>query len=726
MRLKFVLAISVLAVLHVVGMTQTVDIVFVVNMSHQVTLGQFDPERQFVDIAGDFNGWNGQNHRLMDDDKDEIYELVISGFTPGTNIEFKFRIDGVWDGREEFPNGGANRSYAVQQSDNRVEVWYNDQVPPGEGFNIALGATATSLGQDGIVQFFNQTSGDFDETSWVFENGSPDISTDLNPRVRYSQVGDHDVMLIVTDSEVSDTIQFNDFISVDPRDAEEIEWWNEAVFYEIFVRSFKDSDGDGIGDFQGIIDQLDYLNDGDPNTSDDLGITGIWLMPIHPSPSYHGYDVIDYREINADYGNLDDFKRFVDEAHRRGIRVIIDYVLNHTSTDHEWFVESSSGPSSQLRDYYRWRASNPQQIGPWGQDVWHQHASGYYYGLFWSGMPDLNYEDERVQNEMFDIANFWLNDIGIDGFRLDAVKYIREDGGVIEDNPATFQFWKAYQSELKSISESVFSVGEAWTSTDKILDYVEEGGLDICFEFDLASAIINGINSTDAISIQNKIQNVYNVYPNIQFGTFLSNHDQNRVIESFNGSTEKMKTAAAIYLTLPGTPFIYYGEEIGMNGVKPDEFIRTPMQWTNDANAGFSSGLPWIAINSNYSDFNVQTMKSDASSLWHWYDKLLDTRNRYKPLTIGDFSPIYSSDKRILAYERLHNDESLFILINLSDAPISVSDLDVSFTSLIPGEYEMEDILNGGNMQIEVNAESRIQSLILGQRQVIILSSKIS
>ena len=207
-------------------------------------------------------------------------------------------------------------------------------------------------------------------------------------------------------------------VIVAPADA----WWNDTVFYEVFVRSFQDSDGDGIGDLQGLIDRLDYLNDGDPATASDLGVTGIWLMPVAQSPSYHGYVTADYYTVEQDYGSNEGFQRLIDEAHRRGIKVLVDLVLNHTSIEHPWFIDSASGPDSDKRDWYIWRPSDDGSRAPWvgGGPVWHKQGDAYYFGLFWEGMPDLNYRNPEVTAEMQNAARFWLEEMGVDGFRLDA------------------------------------------------------------------------------------------------------------------------------------------------------------------------------------------------------------------------------------------------------------------------------------------------------------------
>jgi glycosidase len=216
-----------------------------------------------------------------------------------------------------------------------------------------------------------------------------------------------------------------------PQGSQGYPWWNDTVFYEVFLRSFYDSNGDGIGDINGLIEKLDYLNDGDPKTKTDLGITGIWLMPIFPSPSYHGYDVKDYYEINPDYGTMEDFNRLLEEAHLRGIRIVIDFVINHTSTEHPWFIEARKGEDSLYRNLYIWSEQKPDYLGPWGQPVWHaNYDQTYYYGVFWSGMPDLNFENQEVTNEINRIAAFWLEDIGVDGFRVDGARHLIEDGDI--------------------------------------------------------------------------------------------------------------------------------------------------------------------------------------------------------------------------------------------------------------------------------------------------------
>lgn len=698
---------------------QTTSISFSVKMKGFVEKGLFDPTTNYVDIAGTFNGWDGQNHRLTDEDEDQIYEIEIDGFTVGTTIEFKFRIDGAWDGREEFPNGGDNRTYTVVDGENIVSVWYNNFIPLNSGFEIGLGAENTEVYEGSIVEFFNLTAGGYISSEWTFENAFPKSSTAQDQLVKFDEPGTYDVTLIVESSEDIDTITLSDYITVKERASSELDWWNNAVFYEIFVRSFKDSDGDGIGDFNGLTQSLDYLNDGDPNTDDDLGITGIWLMPIHPSPSYHGYDVTDYMRINPEYGTLEDFETFLAAAHERGIKVIIDFVMNHTSNEHPWFENSKASGQSDKRNYYKWNPTKPDQTGPWGQPVWHEENNNFYYGLFWSGMPDLNFNEPQVKEELFDAADFWLNDVGIDGFRLDAVKYIAEEENQLEDVDATFQFWKEYQTEIKNLKSDAFSIGEAWTTTDKIVKYVEDDKLDVCFDFDMAEQIILGVNARNGFHIGRQAQKIYNVYPNNQVGTFLTNHDMDRAIDRL-GSEGKMKSAAAIYLTIPGTPFIYYGEEIMMKGKKPDEFIRRPMQWNSQNNAGFSTGNPWINLNADYQRANVQTLRNEPNSIWNWYEQLINIRTEEPTLRNGSFAIVTSPESRLLSYVREYQGDLILVQINLSDIAIT-TDINVSFSTLTSGRKQFIDLLSDEEISLEITQLGSIRSVSLDPRQVRLL-----
>jgi alpha-amylase len=447
-------------------------------------------------------------------------------------------------------------------------------------------------------------------------------------------------------------------------------WWNETVFYEIFVRSFFDSDGDGIGDLQGITQKLDYLNDGDPTTSQDLGITGIWLMPINPSPSYHGYDVTDYYAINPDYGSLEDFEVLLDAAHQRGIKVIIDLVLNHTSLQHPWFQSASTDPDSPYRDYYILVDQPPSFDSPWGTDVWHLAETGSYYGLFGASMPDLNYRNPEVTAEMQAVIRFWLAEVGVDGFRLDAAKHLIEEGSNQENTPATHAWWEGFNDFYTSINPQAFTVGEAWSNTAEVVKYTGDE-FNIAFEFDTAAAIINSARDETNLSIRQAQQNLQANFPALQYATFLTNHDQGRVMSVLGNKVGEAKSAASLLLTGPGVPFIFYGEEIGQNGRKPDENIRSPMQWSGEANAGFTTAdLAWRPPQDDYDQRNVAAQDGDPDSLLNYYRALIRTRNENPALQVGSLLELPTTDKRIYATLRTTDDQVLLIVINLGKTPI--------------------------------------------------------
>lgn len=470
------------------------------------------------------------------------------------------------------------------------------------------------------------------------------------------------------------------------------EWWKDVVFYEIFVRSFKDSNGDGIGDFNGIIEMLDYLNDGDPNTSDDLGIGGIWLMPINPSPSYHGYDVTDYKAVNPDYGSLEDFERLLKECHKRGIRVVIDFVINHTSSKHPWFV-SAADSESPYRDWYVWSEKRPNNTsGPWGSNAWYQKGKEWYYAPFWSEMPDLNYHNPEVSEAIYDVTKFWL-DLGVDGFRVDAARYLYEEGFILQDSPKTVKWYQDWYSYYLKLNERAYSVGEVWTDTSMIKRYNQPTkGMEQYFMFDLAADLVGSVYSPSAWRASKAFQKAMDAFPGGDFSSFLTNHDQNRLASVLEEDPVKQKLAAFLLLTGPGTPYIYYGEEIGMTGKKPDEDIRKPMQWSSQIHAGFSSKSPWRALNDGWSKNNVEVQSGDENSLLNWYRQLINLRNKETLLRKGAYLPISSDCRSLYAVLREENGAQLLTLANLKNEPIENCTLTLK-ESPLSGEYSVEMLL---------------------------------
>ncbi|MEM7677088.1 MAG: alpha-amylase family glycosyl hydrolase, partial [Myxococcota bacterium] len=450
-------------------------------------------------------------------------------------------------------------------------------------------------------------------------------------------------------------------------------WWRSAVFYEIFVRSFKDSDGDGVGDFAGLTQMLDYLNDGDPATTNDLGVDALWLMPIQASPSYHGYDVTDYKAVNTDYGDIADFDRLIEEAHSRGIKVIIDFVLNHSSSQHPWFRQSRS-PNSKFRDYYTWRDEpDARWRRPWdGANVWHSSPTGYYYGIFWSGMPDLNLANPEVEAHMIDAMRFWL-DRGVDGFRVDAVRYLMQtEDGKLADIPQTHDFAKNVRQQLADYPDAVW-VAEAWTDVSRVADYYGDNGneFSLAFSFDVAGAIKSSINDGNRANLNQTLELSDRFMPDRGFeAPFLSNHDMQRVMREIGGNTAAMRVAAALLMAMPGTPFLYYGEEIGMQGgaSSRDEDKRTPMRWTAQGPGfGFTTAdRPWHP-GQEADGISVAAQRNQPDSLWSLYRDLIALRHEHAALADGDSSrpAITDGDRGVLAILRTVGEQRVLVLANV-------------------------------------------------------------
>ncbi len=470
-------------------------------------------------------------------------------------------------------------------------------------------------------------------------------------------------------------------------------WWNDRTFYEIFVRSFQDSNGDGIGDLQGVINKLDYLNDGDPNTSTDLGVTGIWLMPIMESPSYHGYDVTDYMKVEPDYGTNDDFKQLVVEAHKRGIAVIVDMVLNHTSSQHPWFLDAEK-PKSAHDQWYRWSDTKPPQIGPWGQEVWYKLDNRYYYAVFWDGIPDLNLVNSEVAEETHNIAKFWLEDMSADGFRMDGARYYVEDPASLADSAGNFAWLKDWNSYINSLNPDALTVGEVWTNSNDVAKYVPNS-FDLAFEFDLSIAMLESARRGTNEAVTPIQARALTLYPQGQYAPFLTNHDQYRLMNDQGKNVDKVTVAASMLLTGAGVPFIYYGEEIGMIGGKPDECIRTPMQWdslliTEDFMVGKD-------CRTNADTFNVAAEENDPDSLLNHYRKLIHLRNDHSALRVGALIPVATSDKAVYSFIRMSSDEAVLVVINLGKDKIGDYSLSVG-ESALKGMLKADLLLGEGDV----------------------------
>lgn len=447
------------------------------------------------------------------------------------------------------------------------------------------------------------------------------------------------------------------------------------IFYEIFVRSFCDSNGDNIGDLNGITSKLDYLQD--------LGIEAIWLTPIQPSPSYHKYDVVDYYGIDPEYGTLDDFKSLLSEAHTRGISVIMDLVINHTSANHPWFQESIKGKNNPYRSFYTWKSPKEietlgiatREITPdtWERNPWHQwpNNSEKYYGLFWKGMPDLNCDHPPVRQAIYEIGRFWL-EMGVDGFRLDAARHIYPEW----EEHKNYDFWVEFRTEMQKANPKVYLVGEVWTTAEKIAPYFK--GLTGNFDFDL-SLVIQKIVSKERDTVKLAAMLAKNraifaqTNPRFIDAIMLTNHDQIRIGSMLKGNINHLKVAANLLLTLPGQPYIYYGEEIGMLGKKPDEFIREPFLW--DYRQNDRQRARWMKPKYSKSKTVVPLagQVNDADSLFNHYKRLIHFRKSNPVLANvhGTIEPLPNIDARIVAFSRKVSDQEVWILHNLSGETVT-------------------------------------------------------
>ena len=473
-------------------------------------------------------------------------------------------------------------------------------------------------------------------------------------------------------------------------------WTRGAVCYEIFVRSFFDSDGDGIGDFNGLTQKLDHINDGNPSTQRDLGARCVWLMPIMASPSYHGYDATDYYRVNPQYGTNDDFKRFIAEAHRRGIRVLIDMVLNHASSEHPYFKEALLHPASPFRDWFVF-APTAQGQGPWGNVAWHKnpYRDEYYYGVFWHGMPDLNYAHAPVREEAKKVATFWLREMGVDGFRLDAIPYLVEEGGRLAGTPATHAFFREYGAHVRSVAPESFTVGEVWDSVGAMLPYYPDQ-LDGHFAFELSNAIMNAVRAGNATGMFAGYLRLQAALPSERWSPFLRNHDQTRTATEFRGNVARQKLAATLLLTLPGLPFVYYGEEIGMTGDKPDPRIRTPMHWSTGRAAGFTTGQPWEPLQPDSNTITVAAQDGDPGSLLNVFRRLIHLRAAKPALASGTLVPMQTTDTSVAAYLRTDGERPILVVANLGDSPRAGVRISTAASGLRPGRYVGTDLLRRG------------------------------
>jgi glycosidase len=382
-----------------------------------------------------------------------------------------------------------------------------------------------------------------------------------------------------------------------------------------------------------------------------------------------------------------------------------------------YWTKPTSGVSSPYHDWYIWTDTNPGYLGSWGQQVWFPSNGKYYYGSFTSGMPDLNYTNPEVTAQMEDVVRFWLEDVGVDGFRMDAAKHLIEEGTIQANSDSTHEWWKAFRTYYKQVDPDALVVGEVWDDTSITARYLQGDELDLSFEFSLAEAFIRGANGGRSEDVIDQMKRSYTQIPEMQFASFLANHDQDRVFSQLGENEQKMILAASLLLTSPGVPFIYYGEEIGMQGNQIHERIRRAMQWVGDAAyAGFTTGTPWQALGSGWKLYNVHDEGENPDSILAWYRTLINIRNQHAALRVGDLTVLPTTDEAVYGSLRVSDNEAVLVLLNLSDQPVTEVWLTKGETELVEGTYQIAPILGDGDFgPIKINTQGNLFYLVDAQ-----------
>jgi maltose alpha-D-glucosyltransferase / alpha-amylase len=489
----------------------------------------------------------------------------------------------------------------------------------------------------------------------------------------------------------------------------EPDWYKRALFYEVQIRGFHDSNGDGTGDLRGLTEKLDYLQW--------LGIDCVWLLPIYESPLRDGgYDIADYLQVLPEFGDLGDFVELIDAAHRRGMRIIADLVLNHTSDQHPWFQASRSDPDGPYGDFYVWSDDNERykeariifvdtETSNW---TWDPLRQQYFWHRFFSHQPDLNFENPAVQDAMLEVLRFWL-DLGIDGFRLDAIPYLFEDEGTnCENLPRTHDFLKRVRKEVDTLYPDKVLLAEANQWPADVVEYFGSGDeCHMAFHFPVMPRIFMAVRREQRYPISEIMAQTPAIPDNCQWGIFLRNHDEltlemvtdeerdymyteyakdprmkanigirRRLAPLLDNSRDQMELFTALLLSLPGSPVLYYGDEIGMGDnicLGDRDGVRTPMQWTPDRNAGFSTCDPqrlYLPVIMDpvygYQVINVEAQMRSSTSLLQWTRRMIETRKRHPTFGMGTFAELSSSNPSVLAFVREFGDDVVLCVNNLS------------------------------------------------------------
>ncbi|WP_408020305.1 glycoside hydrolase family 13 protein [Staphylococcus epidermidis] len=532
-------------------------------------------------------------------------------------------------------------------------------------------------------------------------------------------------------------------------------WWKEAVAYQVYPRSFNDSNGDGIGDLPGLIEKLDYL--------ENLGIDVIWLSPMYPSPNDdNGYDISDYKGIMSEFGTMDDFDQLLSSIHRRGMKLILDLVVNHTSDEHPWFIESKSSKASAKRNWYIWADPKPDGSEPnnwesiFNGSTWEfdESTKQYYFHLFSKKQPDLNWENPDVRQAVFDMMNWWFEK-GIDGFRVDAITHIKKnfeagdlpipDGKKfapafdVDMNQPGIQEWLQEMKDKSLSRYDIMTVGEAnGVTPNDAEEWVgeEKGKFNMIFQFEHLGLWSTGDTKFDVKSYKQVLNRWQKQLENVGWNAlFIENHDQPRRVSTWGDDKnywyESATSHATAYFLQQGTPFIYQGQEIGMTNypfesiesfndvaVKTEYQIvkkeggdvnqlldkykmenrdnaRTPMQWNNSINGGFTTGKPWFHVNPNYTEINVKQQLNDKFSILSYYKALIQLKKSDLIYTYGKFSMVDAENEQIFAYTRSFKNNTVLIVANLTNEVSELNlpfELDISSVDIKLHNYHLNDI----------------------------------
>jgi alpha-amylase len=494
-------------------------------------------------------------------------------------------------------------------------------------------------------------------------------------------------------------------------------WQRDVIFYGVYVRAFHDSGFDGYGDLNGLLARLDYLNDGDPATTDDLGVNALWLLPVTQADGLDDYAVRDFQAIHADYGDQADFRRLVAAARARGMRIIVDLALNQTAANHPWFI-AAQDPADPRRDWYVWIDHNPAEFGPNNQPVWHQVGDAHYYGIFGADKPDLNYENPAVTAAMTAVARFWLEEMGVDGLRLDAIHYLIADETQQNNTQATLDWLAAFNTALKAAHPDALLVGDAVGDAETVARYVAQGAVDLGLAYTLADGLLFSVDNNDPTALRGRLSESLYRQPDGRFATFLTTPRQDRAmrrVQQLEQNPAKARLAATALLTLPGVPFLLYGEELGLGGRARDGSALGPMPWDGGLHGGFSVNAPWRPFSDDPQSLNVTMQSADPDALLSHYRRLIRLRRAHGALRRGGLATFDSNCGGALAYLRhmpaaaVAPADSVITLLNFARAPQSDCRFSLERSDLTPGVYALRDGLTGAEAgEITVGENGRI------------------